>query len=234
MQIQTQNELAGIIDHTLLSPTATAPDVRKLCQEAVHYGFWSVCLNPRWAEFAADILEGTQVKVASVVSFPLGACTTAEKVAEAHAAIFAGADELDVVADLAMIVEGNEQFLQKEMFELLRQCRQMKPPVVLKLIIESAALSYDQKRFVCNIAELIGVDFLKTSTGFHPAGGATFEDVKLMKQCAPKCKIKASGGIRTLDQALAMIEAGAERIGTSSGVRILEEFRQQAQTSSQS
>jgi deoxyribose-phosphate aldolase len=151
---------------------------------------------------------------------------TKSKVAQAQDAIYAGADEIDVVADLAAIIERDEKYLLHQLMSVLKACRTMRPPVLLKVIIESAALTTDQKVFACQVADQAGVDFVKTSTGFHPAGGATVEDVALMKQTAPRCQVKASGGIKTAEQAIAMLNAGADRIGTSSGVTIVEEMRE--------
>lgn len=221
----SDKELADCIDHTLLSATATSEQIRQLCEEAKSYGFCAVSVNPRWLALAEEQLHGCKVKVGGVVSLPLGADSTKIKVAQAKEAIFAGADEIDMVADLASIIEGDSSYLFKQLYAVLKVCRSMRPAVVLKVIIESAALSQEQKIFACEIAEKIGVDFIKTSTGFHPAGGATVEDIKLMKETAPSCKIKAAGGIRTAKQALEMIEAGAERIGTSYGVQIINELK---------
>ena len=130
-----------------------------------------------------------------------------------------------MVADLAAIIEGDAKYLLHQLMSVLKACRTMRPPVLLKVIIESAALTTEQKVFACQVAEQAGVDFVKTSTGFHPAGGATVEDVALMKQTAPGCRIKAAGGIKTAQQAIAMLNAGADRIGTSAGVAIIEEIR---------
>jgi deoxyribose-phosphate aldolase len=130
-----------------------------------------------------------------------------------------------MVADLAAIIEGDAKYLSNQLRAVLKVCRSMKPAVCLKVIIEAAVLTNEQKIFACRIADQIGVDFVKTSTGMNPAGGATVEDVKLMKEYAPRCKIKASGGIRTAKQAIEMLNAGADRIGTSSGVQIINEFR---------
>jgi deoxyribose-phosphate aldolase len=218
-------QLAGCIDHTLLSATATSEQIRQLCEEAKNYGFCAVSINPRWVTLAAEKLYGSKVKVGSVVSLPLGADSTEIKVAQTKDVIFAGADEVDMVADLAAIIEGDAKYLSNQLRAVLKVCRSMRPAVCLKVIIESAALTREQKIFVCQIANEVGVDFVKTSTGMHPAGGATVEDVRLMKEYAPNCKVKAAGGIRTVQQALAVLEAGADRIGTSSGVQIINEFR---------
>ncbi len=222
----TSNDVAQRIDHTLLRAEASQAEIVRLCDEAVAYGFHAVCVNGRWLSLAADRLQGTAVAVAGVVSFPLGADTTKVKVAQAQDAVYAGADEIDMVADLAAIIEGDAKYLLHQLMSVLKACRTMRPPVVLKVIIESAALTTEQKVFACQIAQQAGVDFLKTSTGLHPAGGATMEDIALMKQSAPGCRIKAAGGIKTARQAIAMLNAGADRIGASAGVAIMEEMRE--------
>ncbi len=218
------NDVAKYIDHTLLKAEATRGEVLRLCDEAVSYGFHAVCVNGRWLPLVAERLHDTAVQVAGVVSLPLGADTTRIKVAQAHEAVFAGADEIDMVADLAAIIEGDTRYLLDQFLSVRKVCRSMKPPVVLKVIIESAALTHDQKVFACQVTQQAGADFVKTSTGLHPAGGATVEDVRLMKETAPACKVKAAGGIRTAQQVLAFLEAGAERIGTSAGVQIMDEL----------
>ncbi len=217
-------DIAGSIDHTLLKAEATGEEILRLCDEAVAWGFHTVCVNGRWVSVAAERLVGTKVRTAAVVGFPLGADTTKVKVAGARDAIDAGADEIDVVADLAAVIEGNANYLLHQLRSVLRECRTMRPPVLMKVIIESAALTHEQKVFACQIAQQAGADFIKTSTGLHPAGGATVEDVRLIKETAPSCKVKASGGIKTAQQALAMLGAGADRIGTSSGVQIMQEL----------
>ncbi len=218
-------QLAAGIDHTLLSPTATEEQIERLCDQAEEYGFYSVCVNTRWIPLAADRLYDCPVKVCSVVSFPHGADSTKIKAAQAKEAVFYGADEIDMVADLAAIVEGKSRYLLSQLQAVLRVCRSMRPEVVVKVIIEAPALSLEQKIFACSVCEKAGVDFIKTSTGFHPAGGATIEDVRLIKDAAGKCKVKAAGGIRTAEQAIAMLNAGADRIGTSSGVQIINQLR---------
>ncbi|KPJ65356.1 MAG: hypothetical protein AMJ43_10935 [Coxiella sp. DG_40] len=220
----SEKELAGYIDHTLLSATATSEQIRQLCEEAKSYGFCAVSVNPRWVALAAEQLHGSKVAVGGVISLPLGADSTKIKAAAVKDAIFAGADEIDMVVDLAAVVEGDSKYLSNQLQAVLKVCRSMRPAVVLKVIIESAALTEDQKIFACRIAQEVGVDFIKTSTGLHPAGGATIEDVKLIKETAPNCKVKAAGGIKTAKQVLEMLEAGADRIGTSSGVQIMNEF----------
>jgi len=221
----TEKELAGSIDHTLLEATATREQIEQLCRDAIDYGFHTVCVNGRWLSLVADLLAGSKVAVGGVVSLPLGADSTKIKAAQAREAIYAGADEIDMVADLAAIVEGDSNYLADQLASVLKVCRSMRPAVVLKVIIESAALTDEQIIFACRIAQGVGVDFIKTSTGLHPAGGATVEDIKLMKETALGCKIKAAGGIKTAKQAIEMLAAGAQRIGTSSGVQIMKEFR---------
>jgi len=226
LTITDEKQLAGCIDHTLLTATATSGQIKQLCEEAKTHGFHAVSVNPRWVALAAEELHGSKVAVGGVVSLPLGADSTKIKVAQAREAIFAGADEIDIVADLAAIIEGNSPYLSNQLKAVLKVCRSMRPPVLLKVIIESAALSRQQKILACQIADKCGLDFVKTSTGMNPAGGATVEDIKLMKENAPHCKIKAAGGIRTAKQAVEMLEAGADRIGTSTSVRIINEFRE--------
>jgi deoxyribose-phosphate aldolase len=220
-----EKQLAGCIDHTLLDAAATSEQVKQLCRDAKTCGFHTVCVNGRWVALVAELLAGSKVAAGGVVSLPLGADSTKIKVAQAREAIFAGADEIDMVADLAAIIEADSRYMLNQLRAVLKVCRSMRPPVVLKVIIESAALNQEQKIFACRIAQEAGVDFIKTSTGLHPAGGAAVEDIRLMKETAPTCRIKAAGGIRTAKQVLEMLEAGAERIGTSSGVRIMEEFK---------
>ena len=225
MIIDDEKDIACVIDHTLLDAMATKEKIEQLCQEAITYGFHTVCVNGRWLPLVADLLAGSKVTVGGVVSLPLGADSTKVKAVQAKDAIYAGADEIDMVADIASIIEGDSKYLADQLTSVLKVCRSMRPAVVLKVIIESAALTDEQKIFACRTAQQVGVDFIKTSTGLHPAGGATIEDIKLMKETAPGCKIKAAGGIRTAKQALEMLAAGAQRIGTSSGVQIMTEFK---------
>ena len=224
MTIQTKEQLAKYFDHTILDCMAVEGDIRRVCDEAVRYGFYAVCVQPRWVSLCADILHGTGVKVVSVAGFPYGTNVSKVKAYEAHAVIMDGADEVDIVADLASVIAGDFGYLRRDFEAVVKVCHSMRPEVPLKVIIESAALNEEQIRFVCGIAQDTGVDFVKTSTGFHKAGGATVDDVKLMAAAAPRCKIKAAGGIRTLQQALAFIEAGVSRIGASASVEIVEQF----------
>lgn len=221
----SEKELAGCIDHTLLDATATREQIEQRCREAIDNGFHTVCVNGRWVPLVAELLAGSKVAAGGVVSLPLGADSTKIKIAQTRDAIYAGADEIDMVADLAAIIEGDSNYLANQLASVLKVCRSMRPAVVLKVIIESAALNDEQIIFACRIAQGVGVDFLKTSTGLHPAGGARIEDIMLMKETAPGCKIKAAGGIRTAKQAIEMLAAGAQRIGTSCGVQIMTEFK---------
>ena len=218
-------ELAKHIDHTLLKPEATRQQILRLCDEARDHGFCAVCVNGRWVSVAAERLHRSGVKVAAVIGFPLGSETTKIKVVQTKEAIHAGADEIDMVADLASIVEDDGRYLLRQLQAVLNVCRSMRPPVVLKVIIEAAALTTEQKIFACRAIEQVGADFVKTSTGLHPAGGATIEDLRLIKEAAPHSRIKAAGGIRTAAQAIAMLQAGAERIGTSGAVEMMHELK---------
>ena len=224
MNEMDQEQLAAHIDHTLLDPTAGRDQIAKLCGQAVEYGFFSVCVNPRWVSFAADRLANEQPRVCSVISFPFGADGIPSKVQQAKCAIMDGAAEIDMVADLSSIIARDEKHLAREFKAVLKVCRSMEPPVSLKVIIEAAALEYEQKVFACRTAELAGVDFIKTSTGTHQAGGATVEDVRLIRQTAPRCRVKAAGGIRTTPDCRLMLQAGADRIGTSRGVKIIRQL----------
>ena len=225
---QAKEELAKYFDHTLLDEGAGQADIRRHCEQALHYGFYAVCVRPRWVSLCADILHGTGIQVVSVAGFPLGTELPEVKASQARAVIMDGADEVDIVANPEAVVNNDADYLRRDFGAVLRVCRTMKPPVALKVIIESAALSDEQIRFVCGVAEQTSVDFVKTSTGYHEAGGARVKDVKLMAETAPRCKIKAAGGIKTLEQALAFIEAGAVRIGRRRRYRLWKSlFRRQ-------
>ncbi len=224
MTIQTKEQLAKYFDHTLLDSVATEADIRRLCDETVQYGFYSACVQPRWVSLCADILDGTDVKVVSVAGFPFGTDSPRIKALQAQEVIMAGADEVDMVADLAAIIEGDRKRLRNDMAAVLKACRSVLPKVPLKVIIEASALNEEQIRFVCDTAQGVGLDFVKSNTGYHKTGGAKLDEVKLMIDAAPKCQVKASGGIKTVDQALAFVEAGVSRIGASASVQIIEQF----------
>lgn len=211
-------ELATYIDHTLLSPTATEGDIVRLCQEALQHNFRAVCVNGCHLETAREVLQGSRVSLAAVVGFPLGAMATGAKLCEAEACLRAGADELDMVLNLGWIKAGNHRAIASE----LRTVREAAPQATLKLILETCFLDEAEKTTACHLALDAGWDFLKTSTGFG-RGGATLEDVRLMKRLAAgRMQVKASGGIRDLEAALAFIGAGADRLGTSSGLALME------------
>jgi deoxyribose-phosphate aldolase len=216
-----KKELAQYIDHSLLSPTVSEAQIRTHCQEAIQYAFCSVCIQPRWVDLCAELLQGSGVKVCTVAGFPLGANVSRVKAFDADLAIASGADEIDMVADLASIIARDEKYLLNDVRTVLKICQSVRPFVVLKVIIESAALTDDQIIFASRIIEQSGADFIKTSTGMHAAGGAKLEHVRLIAQTAPKCKVKAAGGIRTTADALAMIEVGAHRIGATKSIEIV-------------
>lgn len=228
MSLQTRTELAQVIDHTLLTPTATRADVETLCVQARTHGFHSVCVGPRWVSLAADLLADCPVKVATVVGFPLGFETSDVKAQQAKAAVFDGADEIEAVADLGAVIEQDTRLLTRQFHALTKVCTQVRPAVTLKIIVESAALSKDQIAMLCSVAQRVGVDSLKTSTGFHDTGNATVEDVEFMRAQAPACQICASGEIQTLDQAIALLQAGATRLSTSHSVTLVNALPQEA------
>jgi deoxyribose-phosphate aldolase len=217
-------EIAGWIDHTLLKPEATAAQVKTLCQEARQYHFASVCVNPAFIPLAAGILQGSSVLVDTVVGFPLGATLPTQKVVETLSCLNAGAVEIDMVINIgALKGEAYGQVLNE--IQVLTQVTHNQR-AILKVILETALLTRQEKIIACLICKAAGADFVKTSTGFGP-GGATIEDVDLMFRVVGKdLKVKASGGVRSLADAQAMIRAGASRLGTSAGVRIIQEALQ--------
>ncbi|MDK2783652.1 MAG: deoxyribose-phosphate aldolase [Thermococcaceae archaeon] len=220
-------DIAKYIDHTNLKPYATKEDIIKLCEEAKKYGFYAVCVNPYRVKLAKEQLEGTDIKVASVIGFPLGATPTEVKVFEAKKALEDGADELDMVINIGALKDKDYEYVKNDIAEVVKVAHEK--GAVVKVIIETCYLTDEEKEIACKLAMEAGADFVKTSTGFG-TGGATVEDVRLMRRIVgDKLGVKAAGGIRTYEQALAMIEAGANRIGTSSGVKIVEEARQKAQ-----
>jgi deoxyribose-phosphate aldolase len=216
--------VAARIDHTLLAPEATRNHILRLCDEAHTHGFHAVCVGGRWVDVAADKLHDSPVKVVAMVGFPLGCDTTKIKVAQAKEAIHAGADEIDLVADLAAVIEDDGRYLLRQLQAVLNVCRSMRPPVLLKAIIESAALSTEQKTFACRSTEQVGADYISTGTGLHPAGNATARDVALMMEAAPHCNVKATG-VETAAQAFAMLDAGAQRIGTTDALQIVHQLK---------
>ena len=214
---------AKYIDHTLLKPDARREDIVRLCEEALRYDFASVCVNPSRIETAAEILQGSDVKVCCVIGFPLGAMSTAAKVFEASDAVTRGAQEIDMVLNIGFIKDGNDAAVTEE----IRAVKNAVGSRVLKVIIETCLLDEAEIVRACRDSVDGGADYVKTSTGFS-AGGAKTEDVALMrKTVGSRAGVKASGGIRTPEAFRAMIEAGANRIGTSSGAAIVEALEQE-------
>lgn len=210
--------LAKLIDHTILKPVATQEDVRSLIQEARQYGFFSVCINPFWVAYAKELLKGSDVKVCTVVGFPLGANTTAVKVYETQDALKNGADEIDMVINIGALKARDYTTVLEDIKAVRLACEGH----VLKVIIETSQLTDEEKVKACELAAEAGADFVKTSTGFT-GGGATAADVALMRKSIPAhMQVKASGGVRTREDFDAMVAAGATRIGASSGVKIIE------------
>ena len=205
------------IDHTILKATASSSDVQKLCEEAIEHEFYSVCVNGCYVADAKQLLQGTDVKVAAVVGFPLGAMTTAAKVFEAKEAIENGASEIDMVINVAKLKDGEFEYIENE----IRQIKEAIGDNVLKVIIETCYLTDEEKVKACELSLVAKADFVKTSTGFG-TGGATYEDVKLMKSVVGEnAKVKASGGVRDKETAQKYVDLGAERLGTSSGIEIV-------------
>jgi deoxyribose-phosphate aldolase len=216
----TRAAVAALIDHTLLRPEATASSILKLCDEARSHGFASVCINPYWVELAAGRLEESPVKVCTVIGFPLGANMTAIKVAETEAAIRAGAREIDMVMNIGEMCSGNDDAVGRDIQAVVEAAHA--GGALVKVILETALLDDEQKTTACLLAKEAGAEFVKTSTGFGPSG-ATAHDVALMRATVgPEMGVKASGGIRTLDDLKTMVAAGATRIGASASVRIVE------------
>lgn len=216
-------QLAGMIDHTFLKPFGTAADIIKLCAEANQYGFAMVAINPAEVATCADLLKDSPVRVGAAIGFPLGQTTVECKAFETRDAIEKGATEIDTVINIRALQKGQLDIVKKEIEDMVTIC---KPKgVICKVILETCYLTDEEKETVCRIAKAAGVDFVKTSTGFGTAG-ATVHDVELMRKVVgSSIGIKASGGIRDLETALAMIKAGATRIGTSGGVSIVESYK---------
>ncbi|SMD10465.1 deoxyribose-phosphate aldolase [Sporomusa malonica] len=212
-------ELNKFVDHTLLKPDATVDQIIQLCEEAITYQFAAVCVNPCYAGLASNLLSGSKVKTATVIGFPLGATFSACKVLEVQTALEAKVDELDMVINLSALKSGQWDAVLQDIKAVVAAAEDK----LVKVIVETALLDLDEKRRICELVLTSGAHFIKTSTGFVP-GGATIEDITLFKSIigdTSRCGIKASGGIKTRQQALAMLSAGATRIGTSAGVAIL-------------
>lgn len=211
------SELASLIDHTMLKPDTTETDIRKLCDEAKKHTFASVCVNPGWVGLAAQLLAGTPVKVCTVVGFPLGATTPTAKAIETRDAIANGATEIDMVINVGALKSGNDDLVRRDIEAVVDAAR---GKAIVKVILETALLTHEEKVKACLLCKMAGADFVKTSTGFS-SGGATTEDIALMRETVgPEMGVKASGGIRDRDTAEAMVAAGATRIGASASVAI--------------
>jgi deoxyribose-phosphate aldolase len=218
-------QVARLIDHTLLKPQATPAQIGRLCDQARRYGFASVCINPVYVRLAAERLAGSGVAVCTVVGFPLGANTTVIKVQEAQQAIADGATEIDMVIQIGALKAGDHRAVQDDIAAVSSACHA--GGALLKVIIEAVLLTDEEKVTACRLAQAAGADFVKTSTGFA-GGGATVADVRLMRQAVgPEMGIKAAGGVHSYADAMAMVEAGATRIGASAGVEIVEQAPQE-------
>ncbi|MGF7118820.1 deoxyribose-phosphate aldolase [Methanobacterium oryzae] len=217
---KSPKEIAKMIDHTNLKPDATLKDIEKLCDEAIKYSFASVCVNPSYVSFSKDILKDTDIKVCTVVGFPLGANTAKIKFFETTDALKNGADEIDMVINIGALKSGLDDEIKSDITGVVAAAEGK----VVKVIIETGLLTEDEKLRACEACKEAGANFVKTSTGFG-VSGATVKDIKLIKEnIGSNMGIKASGGIRDLKTSLDMINAGTTRIGTSSGVQIMEEL----------
>ena len=217
----TAHDWAALIDHTLLKPEAAEADIRKLCEEAAQFGFASVCVNPSWVKRAAQFLKGSGVPVCTVIGFPLGATLPDVKAYEARRAIFNGAREVDMVINIGALKSGDDCLVEDDIRAVADAAHENH--ILCKVIIETALLTDDEKVRACLAAKNAGADFVKTSTGFAK-GGATAHDVSLMRRTVGSALgVKASGGVKGLEDARAMFEAGATRIGASVGVKIAQE-----------
>lgn len=211
-------DVASYIDHTLLKPEAVKSQFEQLCDEAVKYGFYSVCVNSYWADFCSRRMRGSNVKVCCVVGFPLGAADSRTKGFETRNAIENGASEIDMVINIGALKSGDLNEVEEDIRHVIRACRST---TVTKVIIETCLLTDDEKVLACEISKKAGADFVKTSTGFSKEG-ATVQDVALMRRVVgPGMGIKAAGGVRTFDDAKLMIESGATRVGASASVKIV-------------
>jgi len=218
----SRRELATVIDHTLIKPTASKDEVIRLCWEAKKHGFCCVVVNPTYISLARHMLEATDVKVCSTIGFPIGAGLPEVKAFEAKKVVELGAEEIDMVMNTSALKSKNYEAVKKDIQAVLN-VKKLKPNLIVKVIIETGLLTDEEKTIACRLVKEAGADFVKTSTGLL-GGKATVKDVKLMRKAVGKeTGVKAAGGIRTLKQALTMIEAGANRIGTSTGVAIIEE-----------
>jgi len=217
-------KIANMIDHTILRADATIEDIKKLCDEAKKYGFASVCVNSSFVSKVSEELLDSEVKVCTVVGFPLGATASEVKSYEAELAVKQGADEIDMVINIGALKSRNIELVKRDIVGVVEAVKKISPNVIVKVIIETCLLTDEEKGIVSKLALEAGADFIKTSTGFA-TGGALVKDIKLMRKIAgDNMKVKASGGIRDYKSFMSMVEAGADRIGTSNGVNIIEEI----------
>ena len=221
----SREQLAKMIDHSLLNPSVTDEDIKKGCQEALQYGFAAVVVNPSHVPIVTRELKSSTVKVCSVISFPFGLSTTSGKIHETRTALEQGADEIDVVMNFSALKSGHSELVLNDIKGVVQEARRTQRSVIVKVILENCYLTEDEKREACRLTLQAGADFVKTSTGFGKSG-ASVEDVRLMREVVgPKFGVKAAGGIRTLEQALQMFDAGANRIGASASVSIIESLK---------
>jgi len=218
IQINTPADVAHYIDHTLLKPDATEDQIKKICEEAVQYGFCSVCINPFWVSYCAKKLKGTGIKVCAVVGFPLGATDSRTKAYETRNAIENGANEIDMVINIGALKSGDFRTVESDLRAVITASRRT---TTTKAIIETCLLTDNEKVIISQLVKKVGYDFVKTSTGFSTAG-ATVHDVALIRRTVgPKMGIKAAGGIHSFEEALLMIKSGATRLGCSASVKIV-------------
>ncbi len=221
MSLKSDN-ISKLIDHTLLKANASRQDIQELCSQAIKQGFFSVCINPYWVKPAVDMLKGERVRVCSVIGFPLGACASRVKAFQSGIALEQGAHELDMVVNIGAVKDKDYSVVEAE----IKEVKRVAGDNIVKVIIETCFLTQEEKVHLCKLVKECGADFVKTSTGFGTAG-ATVEDVRLLRETVGShIGVKASGGIRNLETLMGMVEAGANRIGTSSGIIIMEECKQ--------
>lgn len=223
MKTYTLDQLSRFIDHTNLKADATNEDMKKLCDEAKHYHFKMVAINQVQSTLCAQLLNGSDINVGAAIAFPLGQTSIEAKAFETENAIKIGANEIDYVINITQVKENNYEYIKKEMETIVQICKQHN--VISKVIFENCYLTKDEIRKLSLLAKEVRPDFIKTSTGFGPSG-ATFEDVALMKECVGDLvKVKAAGGVRDVETFMTMIKLGADRIGTSAGIHIIEELK---------
>ena len=221
----SREQLAKMIDHSYLNPSLTGDDVRKGCREALEYGFAAMVVNPGHVRIVSQELNNSAVKTCSVISFPFGLSTTTDKIHETRTALENGANEIDMVMNFSALKSGNSALVLDDVKMVVQEARRTVSNVIVKVILENCYLTENEKKQACQLTVRAGADYVKTSTGFGKSG-ATIEDVRLMREVVgPKFGVKAAGGTRTVEQALQMIETGANRIGASASVSIVESLK---------